>query len=165
MIKKILFPLVLIPLFFSVLAFNIQSVLYNCIHAIDFSIYQQAIYDIASGTSLNPHITIRGISIFLDHFDPVLIFSVPMVWIFGAHPVPLLVFEYFWFIGAAFFLYKKLPYKLFQVALIWLIFCKCILNGLAYPIHPTTWTILPAIMLAYFISKKMITRPSFVLFF
>ena len=48
----------LLALFALILSHNIIGALNNCIHAVDFSIYQQAIYEIAAGTSLNPYLTV-----------------------------------------------------------------------------------------------------------
>src|SRR3989338_8693132 len=90
--------------FLGPLFFNIQSILHNCIHAIDFSIYQQAIYDISSNLKLNPFNTVRGTFIFLDHFDPILLLAALFIWFFGANPINLLIFEFLWYMGIVIFL-------------------------------------------------------------
>ncbi|MFT6069534.1 MAG: hypothetical protein ACJAT2_000982 [Bacteriovoracaceae bacterium] len=122
---------------------NIKGILFNCFHAYDFGIYQQGIINLAAGESLNPFLTVRGVSTFNDHFMPVLFLAVPFVWLFNFNPTSLIFFEWLWFI---FFLYlvwknfneKKKSLVLFSLALA--LFSKGILTGLEFPIHPGTWS-------------------------
>ena len=133
----------------SVLTFiNIKGILLNCFHATDFGIYQQAIYEIASTFDPNPYLTVRNIKIFNDHFDPIIYLAVPFVWLTNYSPVTLILFELLWFFGVFFYVYKKsetsaqwLLYSLF------IILSKGVMTGFGFPIHPTTWSMLPAFIL------------------
>ena len=130
---------------FLILASNIKGILFNCFHAYDFGIYQQGIINIASGESLNPYITVRGVNAFNDHFMPVLFLAVPFVWISNFHPVGLIIFEWLWFVLFLFLVFRNLknrnidtPKILYSLGLI--VCSKGILTGLEFPIHPGTWS-------------------------
>lgn len=134
---------------------NIRGILNNCFHATDFGIYQQAIYEIANFTSLNPYLTVRNINIFNDHFDPVIFFAVPFVWIFNYHPLSLIFFEYLVFILFLYLFLKLNPYKENNhTILLMLLTTKAFLTGLNYPIHPSTWSIIPIFLMGYYYSKN-----------
>jgi hypothetical protein len=136
---------------------NIVKLAFNCLHATDFSIYQEAIYRIADFKSLNPYVYVRDLHIFSDHFDPVIFLTLPFVWLTNFSPYSLLVFEYLFFIGLLFFVFKLNKEKdpsVLVFALILVIFNRPILEGIGYPIHPTTWTILPGFLLFYFYQKS-----------
>ncbi|MBF0300722.1 MAG: DUF2079 domain-containing protein [Oligoflexia bacterium] len=150
------FLIILIPIS------NVVRALFLNINANDFSIYQQAIYDI-SLNNLNPYLTIKGTGIFNDHADPIIFLAVWWCKIFGYSAYALLFFEWIWFvflIVATFFLLKKEgkitkvydPIFLFSISLI--IFSRSILQGLEFPIHPTTWSMLPLFFLFYFVNKN-----------
>lgn len=152
--KIILFVLFLVWLA-VILYSNFKGIIYNCFHATDFSIYQQAIYEIADGAGLNPYLTIRNIKIFNDHFDPVLLFAVPFVWLTNYSPLSLILFEFLWFFAIFIFIYKKIEEreKLLPLLIIPL-FTKGFLSGLEFPIHPSTWAMFPSILLGWFIIKE-----------
>lgn len=138
--------LFLVFLVFLILFSNIKGILFNCFHAYDLGIYQQGIFNIAAGESLNPYLTIRGVHTFNDHFMPVLFLAVPFVWAFNFHPTSMIVFEWFWFALLLFFLFKEFRKQTFSSSLILyslglVIFSKGILTGLEFPIHPGTWSI------------------------
>lgn len=139
--KKNIFMALLAFFVLLILFSNIKGILYNCFHAYDFGIYQQGIFNIAAGESLNPYLTVRGFSTFNDHFMPVLFLALPFVWISNFHPVSLIVFEWSWFVLFLFLIFRdqrKEKYLLYSLALI--IFSKGILTGLEFPIHPGTWS-------------------------
>lgn len=142
-------------LFVTLVAHNIVGILHNCFHATDFGIYQQAIYEIAQFGNLNPFLTIRNINIFNDHFDPVIFLAVPFVWIFQYHAISLILFELF---VLAFFLYlvwKYNPHKeYFAPILFMLLTTKAILSGILYPIHPSTWSMVPLFLIGLALARK-----------
>ncbi|MCO4795471.1 MAG: DUF2079 domain-containing protein [Bacteriovoracaceae bacterium] len=125
---------------------NIKGILFNCFHAYDFGIYQQGIFNIAGGESLNPMVTVRGLKAFNDHFMPVILLAVPFAWISNLHPVSLIVFEWMWFALFLFLVFRELKKREFEKPLILyslglIIFSKGILTGLEFPIHPGTWSL------------------------
>ncbi len=132
---------------------NVKAIYFNCLNAVDFSIYQQAIYDILTLKDPNPFVSIRGIEIFNDHFDPIIYLAVAFTAVFGQGFQQLLVFEWLFFIVlllSIVFLFKwdlqaALPYLLCALA------TRLLLSPLLYPIHPTTWSILPFFWLVVFI--------------
>ena len=151
----------LLPLFL-----NIKSITYNCYNAVDFSIYQQAVYDILTLKEWNPYLTIRNINIFNDHFDPILYLAVLFTAVFGQGFQQLLIFEWLFYLGLIISICyifisnfsKSIPY----------IFCilttTLLLNSFLYPIHPSTWACLPLFWLTYFIvNNKRPAIPIFVL--
>lgn len=72
---------------------NWQRLRYACMHAIDFSIYQQAMYDFFAQKTLNPWLTIRNIAFFNDHFDPIVLLAGLLINIWPS-PESMIVFEY-----------------------------------------------------------------------
>ncbi len=135
----------------------VQQLNSGCIHASDFAIYQQAIFDIASGLSFNPYLSIRDLHIFNDHFDPVLILASPFAWIFNYSPVGLLIFEMLWFCGLLSFAWIKSTHMRPSARLslvLCILFAKGLLSGLTFPIHPSTWAMLPSFLVAYFLCVK-----------
>ncbi|MBF0361895.1 MAG: hypothetical protein HQK49_12840 [Oligoflexia bacterium] len=146
------FLIVLIPISNSVRA------LFLNINANDFSIYQQAIYDL-SFDNLNPYLTIKGTGIFNDHVDPIIFLAALWCKVWGYTPYSLIFFEWMWFvllIICTFVLIKNERKNntakiLFSLSLI--IFSRSFLQGLEFPIHPTTWSMLPLFLLFYFLIK------------
>ena len=129
---------------------------FNCYDAIDFSIYQQAIYDIWTLKDPNPFISIRNVKIFNDHFDPILYLAVAFTALFGQGFQQLLVFEWLFYVAillSPIYLFrnnlqKALPY------LICILATRVLLYPFLLPIHPTTWSALPFFWLVYFIINK-----------
>jgi len=155
--NKFILPILLTFATLLLLAANVRRILYNCFHAIDFSIYQQAIYDIATNGIHNPYLTVRNIKIFSDHFDPVLIFASPFAALFSYHPASLIVFEWLWYFAlliGIIWIKRKSSYDEIFFYLFMAIFCRAFLSGLNYPIHPTTWTIFSAFLIALSIKKN-----------
>ncbi len=152
--KKITFPILAVTTLLPLLL-NIEAITYNCFNAWDFTIYQQAIYDILTLKEWNPYLTIRSINIFNDHFEPILYSGVLFTALFGQGFHQLLIFEWAFFIGLIlsvcyifrFNFLTSTPY----------IFCilttPFLLDSFLYPIHPSTWSCLPLFWLTYFIVK------------
>ena len=153
---KIIYTALFITASLLPLLLNIKSITYNCYNAVDFSIYQQAVYDILTLKEWNPYLTIRNINIFNDHFDPILYLAVLFTAVFGQGFQQLLIFEWLFYLGfivsvCYIFRYnfsKPIPY----------IFCilttTLLLNSFLYPIHPSTWSCLSLFWLTYFIVKN-----------
>jgi hypothetical protein len=144
-----------------ILANNLWLLWHNCVGATDFSIYQQAIYDMAANLDLNPFITIRNVKIFNDHFDPVIILLAPILRIANYSPSALIFFEWMMFYFLLFYIvFREQNISLnhrYLLAFI-LLFEKGVLTALNYPIHPTTWSIVPI----YFCIRSLVldqTRP------
>lgn len=136
---------------------NIQLLLHNCIGATDFSIYQQAIYQIAENFDLNPFITIRNVKIFNDHFDPIIFILAPIVRLFNYHPSTLIIAEWATFYGLLvyiLFFEKNLSVSKKLILSLVLLFEKGVLTALNYPIHPTTWSIVPL----YFLTRSIVLK-------
>jgi hypothetical protein len=133
---------------------NIKAIYYNCYNAIDFSIYQQAIYNIGSLGKWNPYLSIRNINIFNDHFDPILYALVGFTKIFGQGFQQLLIFEWMFFFLIAcsiYYVLEKEEKDQSHSYLICLVFTKLLLLSFLFPIHPTTWSSLPLFWITYFI--------------
>lgn len=154
---KYLSPLFLICFLVLVLFSNIQGLFYNCFNAVDFSIYLQTVYEITTG-DFNPYITIRALRFFTDHFDPIIFLPALFLKIVGTKAASLMVFEWLTIVAAilvsAKILLKKFP--LWQVAILSsiIILNKPVLIALRFPVHPSTWTVLPVILLGYFLIEK-----------
>ena len=135
---------------------NIRAIYFNCYNAADFSIYQQAIYDILTLRDANPFVSIRNIHIFNDHFDPIIYLAVVFTILFGQGFQQLLVFEWLFYAAVIFsvvYIFRSNIEKAIGY-LFCLVLTKLFLFGLLYPIHPTTWACLPFFWLTYFIVKK-----------
>lgn len=125
-------------------------------HNFDLGIYAQALARL-SFTDPNPFLTVRQLHIFSDHFDPILWLGVPIARFFPA-PLGAIVVEFLFTLLAA-----LLPVWLcrkgqasFPVALsvsLLLLFSTGTLAAMAFPIHPTAWSVLPVMLLCWAIAK------------
>ncbi len=125
----------------------------------DFSIYQQAIYEISELKSFNPYLTIRNLHIFNDHFDPIIYLASAWIKLTSPNIFSLLIFEWFWFLALLVIVYKTKKYQSvldseFLLVSSLIIFSRSLLQGFEFPIHPTTWSIVPLYLLFYFLLKK-----------
>lgn len=132
---------------------NFKALDNQLIHAIDFSIYQEAIYKIAKTGSLNPYLNIRDVKIFNDHVDPIIILASVFVKIFGYTAKNLLLFEFLFYAGIFIFFLKKSKLELKDkfIGCLMILLTKGILSGLLFPIHPTTWAMLPCFILFFYV--------------
>ena len=140
---------------FSPLIYNIVSLANNCENVADFSIYQQAIYDSFALANPNPFLTIRNVHILQDHFDPVFLLAGPWAALFNYSPYSLLVFEWL-FLAATLgvLIYYSQDIK---TVLLWsflLLWNRGIIHAVGYPIHPTTWSMLPITLMIIAIKEK-----------
>ncbi len=129
----------------------------GCFHALDLGIYQQAILDLAFTSSWNPLNTVRGIPIFADHFDPIILLAAALQRVIGPHAWFPIVFEFLvYYLGGviAFLLMKDrvLGVRLALTSL-WF-FCTGMAVAFRYPVHPTTWSALPILMLAHSLKSR-----------
>jgi hypothetical protein len=139
------------------LLYNFKSIKYNCLNVFDFGIYQQAIYEIASGHGLNPYASLRNLKILNDHFDPIIILAAPWVKLFNFEAYSLILWEWFFYISfplLAFFLFKKHERRETLLLLFMIFFSKGLLNGTIYPIHASFWSIPFWFLLSLFIHKN-----------
>ncbi|MGB0452649.1 MAG: DUF2079 domain-containing protein [Bacteriovoracaceae bacterium] len=135
---------------------QINNIFTHCTHAVDFSIYQQAIGEIANTGNLNPYLTVRDMKIFNDHFDPIILLAAPFVKLFNYWPGSYFLFEYLFFtalIALTLFYCKHLTLNQRLSAVLMILFTKGILSGLNFPIHPTTWIMLPGFLLPWIIER------------
>lgn len=159
----------------NIFIFNLTGYFYNCFPATDLAIHQEAIWKIASFDSFNPYLQIRGLKIFNDHFDPIIFLAVPFAWIFNYHLVGLLVFQMSWFVGAFILYYldwkkqNKKEASLLILGFFFIILTRGVLGGLAFPLHPVTWSIFPLFLFVRFMRdeniKGIILSAFFLCFF
>jgi uncharacterized membrane protein len=128
------------------------------LNTVDFSIYQQALYEIAAGNSWNPYLTIRNVNVLNDHFDPAIYLGALWVWLFGESVTGLMIFEWLWFFFGALSLYwinrnETFDYKSALFVMFAYTFSRGALQGVEFPIHPTTWSIVPCIWAVYYLIK------------
>jgi uncharacterized membrane protein len=135
----------------------IKAISYNCYNAIDFSIYQQAIYQIAANLDFNPFVIIRKIRIFNDHLDPIIFLAAPFVRAFNYHFSALILWEWIFFLSLFISTYVLSPRKSIRELLpYWLTIAlsKGLIDAQLFPIHPTTWSMLPLFLASYFLVKE-----------
>ena len=154
-IKKLSFIVLLFLSLVSPLINNIISLANTCIHAIDFPIYQQAIYDSFASKNPNPFLTVRNIHILQDHFDPIYLLAGPWAALFNNSPHSLLFFEWLFVLATVGFLIRFSQNT--STALFWsflLLWNRGVLHALGYPIHPTTWSLLPLTLTLIALKEK-----------
>ena len=154
-IKKYLLGIILLTSLFSPLIGNIISLANSCENTIDFSIYQQAIYDSFALKNPNPFISTRNVHILQDHFDPVYLLAGPWAALFNNSPYSLLFFEWFFLAATVgFLIYSSQDMR---SALLWtflILWNRGIMHAMDFPIHPTTWSIFPITMTVLAIKEK-----------
>ena len=156
--KLKIFPPFLLICFLTIVLFaNLEALSYNCFNAVDFSIYLQTIYEITIG-HFNPYITVRALRFFTDHFDPIIFLPALFLKIFGVKAITLMIFEWLTIVSAIvfsfFILLKKFPIWIATLLTSLIILNKLVLIALRFPVHPSTWTVLPVMMLGYFLIKN-----------
>lgn len=125
------------------------------INAADFGIYQKALLEIAHGPSWNPYVTITDLKILNDHFDPAIYLGALFSKIFGARYYGFIIFEWLWYLGASsLILISSKSSKQLLFGLLMFVFSRGLLEAIEFPIHPTTWSVFPAMLFVYFIHIK-----------
>src|SRR5690606_3825620 len=105
--------------------------------------------------SWNPYVPITDLKILNDHFDPAIYIGALFTWIFNFKYFGFIVFEWIWWITSAIFIYfvsddkKHACWGVFLV-----VFSRGLIEGIEFPIHPTTWSMFPAMVFIYFLNKK-----------
>ena len=141
------------------LLYNFRRLYYHCVNFGDFGFYQQGMYEIGAGISYNPYITTRNLNILSDHFDPIIWLGAGWVKLFGYTSYNLAMLEWLFYIFTFVFVFialkpKRVLSNRVLLSFTFLVFSRGILSGLTFPIHPTTWSILPLTVLIYFICRK-----------
>ena len=150
----------------SILTGNLLSVIHNCFDVYDLGIYHQAIVELGID-NLNPYLSVRGLKIFNDHFDPILLLAAFFVHIFGSSPEVTIIFEFLWYLTFLFLLVgavigENLGEKkeiivnriLFIVGIT--VFTRGMLTGILFPIHPTFWSIVPFFFICKYVKRENI---------
>jgi hypothetical protein len=153
--KTLAFFLFLLP--FATLLRNYIAMQSGCFHALDLGIYQQAVMDLAYSNSWNPENTIRGIRIFADHFDPIILVAALVQRLAGPQPWVLLLVEFGFYWAGGWIIWVATRDKKFQWKIILLMlwfFNEGISVALRYPVHPTTWSCLPILLLVRAFKKE-----------
>jgi hypothetical protein len=154
--KNIFFTLFFLLCAALIILRNLKLLQYNCLNALDFSIYQQGIINIADRVSLNPFLTVRGFNAFGDHFIPMMLTAVPFMWVTNNSPHTLIIIEFIFFLLPVLIFYlhtKKLNSEFFFLTFV-LFFSKGLLSGLEFPIHPDYWSLPFWILIILFFEAK-----------
>ena len=125
----------------------------------DIGIYGEALFRLRDWSDLNPFIPGRGIRIFNDHFDPILILVAPLA---NLIPAPMLgILLDFLCVTLAWFPIRLLKrHRLLDDSTAAFVFAAWVLNhaiqnAVSWPFHPTTWGNLPLFYLfTYFLLEK-----------
>lgn len=135
-----------------VICANIKRAQNNCFNGYDLGIYHQSLVEIGHSGNLNPYVTIRGIKIFNDHFDPIQILGAQLVRLGGYHLEASLIIEwFFWLSALGLLLWLRKPKTLSELFLLGIVFlgAKGILNALNYPIHASFWSLPLWVLIGY----------------
>tara|TARA_Y100001936_G_C16085681_1_gene681546 strand:+ start:1522 stop:2967 length:1446 start_codon:yes stop_codon:yes gene_type:complete len=139
--KKFVLILFMIPALF-LLYLNLFKNSYGCFNGYDLGIYGQAILKLSSFSDLNPFVSIRGIEIFNDHFDPVIFIPAILLNLFGGGVNLLIIFEWFMFLSFLPLLLKMTNSSKQFLYLGALYFLSVgVVGALLYPIHASYWSI------------------------
>jgi uncharacterized membrane protein len=121
-----------------------------CAEHYDFGIYVQALGGF-SWRDLNPWLSARGVHIFNDHFDPILLAGLVFRLVFSPSVAALLT-EQAMVLGSilpVLWLWKKEDLgsrEAFTLCALLLLSAGTV-DAALFPVHPTTWTLLPAMLI------------------
>lgn len=156
--NNLFFLILALGLLLLALAANLNKASLLFINAADFAIYQKALLDIAAGVSSNPYVPITDLKILNDHFDPAIYIGAFFAWLFDFRLYGFIVFEWLWFVASVAFIAKVSETRTQAAWGIFLtVFSRGLLEGIEFPIHPTTWSMLPAMVFIYLLNKKQYT--------
>ncbi|MBF0312227.1 MAG: DUF2079 domain-containing protein [Oligoflexia bacterium] len=155
---------------------NLKAYFHHCFNNNDLALYSEAILRMGNHFELNPFLSVRGVFILNDHFEPILWPVALVVRLLGNSVITVMVveilflvvaMEFWWWMHCRAFrsseyyertfdaeekkLVKLVSFLLVAVAIF---FCKGLLLALTFPIHPSTWSILPIAFLVYFTLKE-----------
>jgi uncharacterized membrane protein len=114
-----------------------------CLNGYDIGIYYEALLRVDPPQVLNPHLHVRGIKAFNDHFNPALIPVAQFLKIFGEFsPLHMIIFEWLiWILALALLFYFVQDWKLGDrlIALLLFATAKGALTPLYFPVHVDFW--------------------------
>lgn len=142
MLKKFL-SLLLLLILVSVPAANMIAVHGNCMNLFDIAIYHQALINMFGEDGINPFLTVRGLHIFNDHFDVVVVFAATVVQAMGASIWATILFEWFCyliFIATVYWLKKEWKSGEFLLFAFLTVFSRGIVAAQVYPVHASFWS-------------------------
>lgn len=165
LMPSLLLILLMVLLMILIILYNFKATLYNCFSTNDLGIYGQAIIESAHNLDWNPWVTVRGVYILNDHFDPIVLSMIPFARWFNYKIQGILVLEIGWWIATLILLnlihYQWCAYsRSLQLNVKWnlrsalflsfiFITCRGILLAITFPIHTTTWSMLAMVLLVY----------------
>lgn len=138
------------------LGWGLLEIAHLQINGWDYGIFQQTLFDVASGKGWNPFNTIRGIYILNEHFYPVLIPLAYITKLFGfSSSSPFLIEWFSVAIALIFVLQTTRDQDLFArlMAIVVIIFSRPILTGILFPIHTDTWTLLIHLIMFWAVAR------------
>lgn len=127
------------PALFARLALNIHN-------NFDLGIYARALH-LISWKDLNPWLTNRETKIFNDHFDPILLFAAP--WVKLGDPSRIaMALEALIVVATGLpivWLYRRaaISASVAAAAIAFLLLNRATVSAVEFPVHPTTWAMLP----------------------
>ncbi|MCP3144638.1 DUF2079 domain-containing protein [Pyxidicoccus xibeiensis] len=144
--------------------------LHGCFSHYDLGIYVQALARL-SFDDPNPWLSARQVKIFNDHFDPILWLARPLVSVLSPMWAALVAEALFVLLSMAPLLWLHVKGRLDRRATALL--CAVLLLGpsaldaIMFPVHPTTWSMLPWVLLgvAWHLRKNGLLLVSLVLLF
>ena len=117
-----------------------------CFHNYDLGIYSQALALLSPG-NLNPWISGRQLHIFNDHFDPIILLAAPWTRLLPAWQVALLVESVLVALSVVpvWWLWRRGRLSASAAGLLsaLVLLGPTTLSALRFPVHPTTWAMLP----------------------
>lgn len=141
-----------------------------CYSNYDFGIYVQALARL-SLKDLNPWLSGRQLHIFNDHFDPVLLLVQPLAEVLPPFQAGLLAEALLVLLAVVPVLWLHATRRLGSAATLllcaMLLLNSSVVDALSYPIHPTTWSVLPWVWLgvALHLRRPWLLLASLVLLF
>lgn len=126
-----------------------------CFNNWDLGIYAQALARL-SWADPNPWLSVREVKIFNDHFDPILFLIAPLAKWLDPALVALAADSLFVLAGAFAVAWAVGPRnRLLQWALVAVfLLSRGTLGALTFPSHPTTWAVLPLVVLMGFAARE-----------
>jgi Predicted membrane protein (DUF2079) len=147
----------------------LQSV-HGCFSHYDLGIYTQALARLSLDDP-NPWLSARQIRIFNDHFDPVLWLARPLVEVMSPMWAALVAEAFLVLLSTAPLLWLHVRGRLDRVSTallcMLLLLSPSTVDAVMFPVHPTTWSMLPFILLglAFHFRKHALLVASLVLLF
>ena len=144
--------------FLSLVTVHVLTKVYlDCVPYYDLGIYAEGLYKLG-WRQFNPDLSARGLRLFNDHFDPILLVAAPVAQLLP-YPYGAVVVE------SVFALLAVVPFFILQrdgvltARLATLLACATLLNpgvvtAMHYPVHPTTWAMAPWVWLVVALERR-----------